>query len=103
MKLASNPLNDILIMPQIMQKYFTDADILNYIDVYKNSGKLLPELVNSILDLNPIRAKKLKMCTEKVDIRSFRKDILHVRVPIQSEGDRHACESINKSSCFACN
>ena len=69
------PLNGILGMLQIMQKYVKDKDILKYIDICKNSGHLLLGLVNSILDLHQIRAKKLKLYPERVNIDTFLKDI----------------------------
>ena len=69
------PLNGILGMLQIMQKYVKDRDILKYIDICKNSGHLLLGLVNSILDLHQIRAKKLKLYPEGVKISTFLKDI----------------------------
>ena len=69
------PLNGILGMLQIMQKYVKDKDILKYINICKNSGHLLLGLVNSILDLNQIRAKKLKLYPERVNIDTFLKDI----------------------------
>ena len=69
------PLNGILGMLQIMQKYVKDKDILKYIDICKNSGHLLLGLVNSILDLNQIRAKKLKLYPERVNVDIFLKDI----------------------------
>ena len=65
------PLNGILGMLQIMQKYVKDKDILKYIDICKNSSHLLLGLVNSILDLHQIRAKKLKLYPEGVKISTF--------------------------------
>ena len=62
-------------MLQIIQKCVKDAEILRYIDICKNSGQLLLSLVNSILDLNQIRAKKLKLYPEKLDVHSFLKEI----------------------------
>ena len=69
------PLNGILGMLQIIQKCVKDAEILRYIDICKNSGQLLLSLVNSILDLNQIRAKKLKLYPEKLNVHSFLKEI----------------------------
>lgn len=72
------PLNGILGMVQIMQKLTKDQDLLHYLDICKNSGNLLLGLVNSILDLNQIRANKFKLYTEKVLLREMLKDIVRL-------------------------
>jgi len=69
------PLNSILGMIQIMLQATKDADILYYLKICSNSGHLLLGLINSILDMNLIRANKLKLYTEAVDIREFLQDI----------------------------
>ena len=72
------PLNSILGMVQIMMKQVNDETLRHYLDICKNSGNLLLGLVNSILDLNQIRANKLKLSPERIELRVFLKDIMHL-------------------------
>jgi len=72
------PLNSILGMVQIMLKQVQDQELRHYLNICKNSGNLLLGLVNSILDLNQIRAKKFKLVPEKVELRTLLKDIIHL-------------------------
>ena len=72
------PLNSILGMVQIMMKQVNDETLRHYLDICKNSGNLLLGLVNSILDLNQIRANKLKLNPERIELRVFLKDIMHL-------------------------
>jgi len=62
------PLNGMLGMIQIMEKKIREPELLGYLEVCKNSGSLLVSLVNSILDVNQIRANKLKLVPEKIDL-----------------------------------
>ena len=62
------PLNGMLGMIQIMEKKIREPELLQYLEVCKNSGSLLVSLVNSILDVNQIRANKLKLIPEKIDL-----------------------------------
>ena len=64
------PLNGMLGMIQIMEKKIHNPELVNYLSICKNSGTLLLSLVNSILDLNQIRANKFKLFYEKIDIYS---------------------------------
>jgi len=72
------PLNSILGMIQIAQQKVKDADILQYLSICSNSGNLLLGLVNSILDLNLIRANKLKLYTERINLNKFLQEILQL-------------------------
>ncbi len=65
------PLNGMLGMIQIMEKKIYNPELLNYLSICKNSGTLLVSLVNSILDLNLIRVKKLKLHFEEFDLYNF--------------------------------
>jgi len=62
------PLNGMLGMIQIIEKKIREPEFANYLLICKNSGTLLLSLVNSILDLNQIRANKFKLYYEKIDI-----------------------------------
>jgi len=72
------PLNGILGMIQVIQQKVHDAEILQYLSICNNSGYLLLGLVNSILDLNLIRANKLKLYTEKVHLAKFLQEIIQL-------------------------
>ncbi len=65
------PLNGILGMIQVIEKKIYDQEILHYLSICKSSGNLLLSLVNSILDLNQIRANKLKLYCEKIDVNKL--------------------------------
>jgi len=65
-------------MIQIMLKEVRDQSLIQYLDICKSSGLLLSGLVNSIVDLNLIRARKFKVNPEKVELRHFIKEILHL-------------------------
>jgi len=70
------PLNGMLGMIQIMQKRIQDPELLHYLDIFKNSSNLLLDLVNSILDLNQVRAKTIKLYPEKLCIKSILNNIV---------------------------
>jgi len=63
------PLNGILGVVSILEKEIKDPQQLRYLTVCKNSGGLLLNLVNSILDLQQIRDKKFTL--------NFTRDDLH--------------------------
>jgi len=65
------PLNSMLGMLNIMKNHITDSQLIGYVNICRNSGKLLLGLVNSILDLNQIRNSKLKLNPELVDIQQL--------------------------------
>ena len=72
------PLNSMLGMIQIMQQLTQDIDLTRYLTICSNSGYLLLGLVNSILDLNMIKANKLKLYTQEIRLREFLEDILRL-------------------------
>jgi len=65
------PLNGMLGMIQLVQKRVNDKEMMHYLSICKNSGDLLLGLVNSILDLNQIRSKKLKLNAESVKVQDL--------------------------------
>jgi len=69
------PLNGMLGMIQLVEKRLKDNELVQYLNICKNSGKLLIALVNSILDLDQIRAKKLKLAFEHVSVHEILHDI----------------------------
>jgi len=70
------PLNCILGMIQIMMKKIHDQEILRYLSICENSGDLLIALVNSLLDLHQIRANKLKLNPEKIELRKMLQNLV---------------------------
>jgi signal transduction histidine kinase/CheY-like chemotaxis protein len=72
------PLNGILGMIQIMEKQVSDENMLTYLNICKNSGKLLLSIVNSILDLGQIRNNKLKLCVTKTDLSELLSEIYYM-------------------------
>jgi len=72
------PLNGILGLVDILKKLSRQNDIAPYLDACRNSGILLLNLVNSILDLSQIRANKLSLVNSRFTI----KDLLNEVVPL---------------------
>jgi len=62
------PLNGMLGMLRILQRRVKDVELQGLLNICQNSGNLLLSLVNSILDMNQIKAKKLKLNMERVEI-----------------------------------
>jgi len=72
------PLNGILGMIQIMEKQIVDENVLTYLTVCKNSGKLLLSIVNSILDLGQIRSNKLRLNIQKVSLSELLNEVYYL-------------------------
>ena len=72
------PLNGILGMIQIVQQKAHDEETQQYLKICSNSGVLLLGLVNSVLDLNLIRANKFKLYPEKISFSQFLLDIIQL-------------------------
>lgn len=77
------PLNGILGMIQVIKQKVKDQDINHYLNICSHSGVFLLGLVNSILDLNLIRANKLKLNPERIDFSS--RHYPTFRIPMQPE------------------
>ena len=69
------PLNGMLGLLDIAKKNITQPDTLAYLRACRNSGVLLLNLVNSILDLNQISHKKLRLVYNRVSILDFLDEI----------------------------
>jgi len=70
------PVNGLLGMIQIMEKQTNDKDLLHSLSICRSNGNLLMNLLNSILDLQRIRANKLKMNISKINLSKFMHEIL---------------------------
>jgi len=69
------PLNGMLGLLDIAKKNITQPDTLAYLRACRNSGVLLLNLVNSILDINQISHKKLRLAYSRVPIVDFLEEI----------------------------
>jgi len=69
------PLNGILGVVNILKKEITETRLLQYLSICKNSGELLLNLVNSILDLQQIKDNKFVLKPTKDDLRQLLIDI----------------------------
>ncbi len=72
------PLSCVLGMVEIMESSTKDQETLSRLRICKNSCHLLQGFVNSILDLNLIRANKIKINPEKIDFGNFLKGVLQL-------------------------
>jgi len=68
-------LNSILGMINIIKDSTKDANTLRNLKICETSCNLLQSLVNSILDLNLIRANKIQLNLQKIEFRELLKDI----------------------------
>jgi len=69
------PLNGILGVVRILEKQTKDSQTLQYLTICKNSGELLYNLVNSILDLQQIRDDKFSLKMSKLDLHELVNDV----------------------------
>jgi len=72
------PLNGMLGMIQVIQKRIKDIEILHYLKICKNSGSLLLSLVNSLLDLNQIQAKTIKLYPQRINLEELLNDMVNL-------------------------
>ena len=68
------PLNGILGVVNILKKELTQPHLLQYLNICKNSGELLLNLVNSILDLQHIRDNKFILKLSKDNLHQLLMD-----------------------------
>jgi len=69
------PLNGILGVVRILEKQTKDQQTLQYLTICKNSGELLDNLVNSILDLQQIRDNKFSLKMTRLDLYELLNDV----------------------------
>lgn len=69
------PMHNILGYVDLLEKLLKGEQEKNYISVIKSNSNLLLQLLNSILDLSKIRAGKLELINEPVDIRATFADV----------------------------
>lgn len=69
------PLNGMLGLIDIAKKNAQDLGTLTYLNACKNSGLLLLNLVNSILDLNQVKNQKLRLNFSKVNVSAMLSEI----------------------------
>jgi len=72
------PLNTVLGFADLLNSLITDKRQKNYLESIQSSGKSLLTLINSILDLSKIEARKIELQCEPVDPYSFFNEIKHI-------------------------
>lgn len=70
------PISGILGMLQVMEKQTTDPSFLNSLMICKSNSSLLLNIVNSILDLQQIRANKLKIHKQTINLHQTMEEII---------------------------
>jgi len=81
------PISVILNMLGMAEKYVNNPELFRYFDICKSNAGLLLNLVNSILDLNQIRAGKIKITKEDIDIREILYGIISMfELPCSQKG-----------------
>jgi len=71
-------LNGIIGLLNMTQKRVSHPEALEFISLCKDNAHLLLSLVNSILDLHQINAKKLKLNISKINIRKCLQSVLRL-------------------------
>lgn len=69
------PINGVLGLLDIAKKKIHDTNTLSYLQACKNSGLLMLNLVNSILDINRIKQNKLKLEYTQVNVEELLQEI----------------------------
>lgn len=64
-------LNAMMGMLEIAKKKIHEKEVLRYLDICNNNGRLLMTLMNSIIDINHLKAKKLRLVLEKFNFSEF--------------------------------
>jgi len=72
------PLNGIRGMVDIMKIKTDNEELHHYLKICSNCSHLLLGLVNSILDINLIRANKIKIYPEKTVLKSFLNEVVEL-------------------------
>lgn len=72
------PLNTVLGFADLLNSLITDKRQKIYLESIQSSGKSLLTLINSILDLSKIEARKIELQCEPVDPYSFFNEIKHI-------------------------
>lgn len=97
------PMNGVLGMADLLLSSNLPGDIRNKIDIIKESGDTLLNVLNDILDLTKIEAGKLEMEQIDVDVVALLKSvILSVDVQLKKKGLWCKCDISNElvSSCI---
>ena len=72
------PLNGILGYAQILQRYDLPSEVKKGIQTIFNSGNHLLTLINDILDLSKIEARKMELHPHPVHLQSFLKGVMEI-------------------------
>lgn len=64
-------LNAMLGMLEIAKKKIKEKEVLRYLEICNNNGRLLMSLMNSIIDINHLKANKLRLVLEKFNFCEF--------------------------------
>jgi len=73
-----NPVNGILGITQIMEKNFIDPKVSHFVGILKTNVTLLLNILNSILDLNQIKANKINLNIKDIDLTQLIPNIKHL-------------------------
>jgi two-component system, sensor histidine kinase len=65
------PMNAILGMAELLHETPLTEEQAKYVGIFRNSGRVLLELINDILDLSKAEAGKLELCERPVKLRSY--------------------------------
>lgn len=80
-----SPLNAIIGFSQLLleksRQANLDTDFIHYLDNIRNSGTLLTEVINNILDLSKIESGKQEVLLDTINIKQVIKSIYHINKP----------------------
>lgn len=81
------PMNAILGFSHLLKDLVTENTAKQYIDTIISSGKTLLSLINDILDLSKIEARKLNLNYEQINLRIILQDITKIFAQTAKEKD----------------
>jgi PAS domain S-box-containing protein len=81
------PMSIILGMAELLAKTQLTASQKKYADAIENAGSVLLRIINDILDLSRIEAKKVDLVVEKFCLGDFFREVIEtMRIPIEQKG-----------------
>ncbi len=84
------PMNGILGFTELLNSTVLDKKQIEYIDIIKNSGEHLLDLINDIIDISKFESNQLKVKESRCNINTLLKEIIHFfQLHLKNVGKSH--------------